>query len=180
MSSCGFGGAPCSRRLPPLHRVCERESPPGPHSHCPKLMRTERIAARVRVPGSGRLASRGPTCLQWAPPKLPSPPVSSVHVHRAHVRASVGLGGRQSANWERNRDASQSWDGIPVEKMGRRITFLTSIRSSPTSPHFPSSCFTVPLPSRFRKLFGAGAWGWAGGEGEGGVGTGKQPSEICT
>lgn len=76
-----------------LPRVCGRDPFPGLPSHCPKPMRTERIAARVRVGESGRLASSRPTCL-FRDPQTILPPVSTAHLYRAHVRASSGLGGR--------------------------------------------------------------------------------------
>lgn len=86
-------GVPLAFATSQLSARVPREAPPDSPSSCPKPMRTVRIAARVRVQGSGRLASRGLTRVLWS--SQTSPPTfhcTSAQATWGHRPASVGRG----------------------------------------------------------------------------------------
>lgn len=169
-------GAILASATSPLLPPGLREGPPlpDPPSSCPKLLRTVRIAARVRVQGSGLLPSWGPTRLLWSPQTTPPFPL---HTHTAHVGTPAGLGGREVCEL-RTYSTPRPCPVTRLESQGERWGHYIVLSTSSPSKHTDSS-FTCP----FSALLGAPSlnfqgclWGkdWRGGE------TGKQPGEIWT
>lgn len=150
-------GAILASATSPLLPPGLREPPPAPDSpsSCPNPMRAVRITARVRVQGSGLLASRELTRLLWSPQTSP-PFLAHAHSSRGGTCRPRWAGGQRMAKVVNARTLPSDWVGIPGGKIGHYFFLSTS---SPSKPTDSSSTFFSAFVGAPSLYFQGSLWG---------------------